>query len=495
MHADLPSPPPGVDEFSRPWTSYLTGYHWFVLIVASLGWLFDTMDQRIFLVSREAALTDLLGFRHGEGGRLHRADGSTLTENETGEARLEIRRFGGYATTIFMLGWATGGLFFGVMGDRWGRARTMLITIVVYSMFTGLSAISQHWWDFMFYRFLTGLGVGGEFAAGVALVAEVMPAPARRQALGLLQALSAVGNIAGSLVSWVVLPFGWQWMFLVGTVPAVMVIFVMRYLREPDSWVKARVAPVAINPKNHEEAIFVKGPGPQSTAQEAVTQELGSLKSLLGVRRWRRNALVGFVLALAGVIGLWGVAFWSFELVNEALRGHPREEVIGIRAVGTALQDVGAFFGILAFTFVAGRLGRRPAFAVSFLIALASIFLVFGFMRTALDVYWMLPILGFCTLSVFGGYAIYFPELFPTRLRSTGTGFCYNAARFIAAVGPFFLTGLDGYFADVRPAVLSGFGGVDSSFRYAALSVASIYVLGLLVLPFAPETKGRPLPE
>jgi MFS family permease len=474
MHADLPPSPPGDEISSGPWYKLLNRYHWFVLVVAALGWLFDTMDQRIFLVTRAAAMTDLLGFRNDARGGLVRADGQTLSAEQTRIAELEIRRFSGWATTIFMLGWASGGLFFGMMGDRWGRARTMLITIVLYSMFTGLSALSQHWWDFMIYRFITGLGVGGEFAAGVSLVAEVMPTRARPQALGLLQALSAVGNIAGSLISGVVLPFGWQWMYLVGTIPALMVILVMRRLREPETWVKAR---------SH------------MTADEAVTREMGSLNLLFRDRRWRRNALIGFVLALAGVIGLWGVAFWSFELVDQALHGVPHEEVITTRAIGTALQDVGAFVGILSFSFVAARLGRRPAFALAFLIALASIFFVFGYMRTAADVYWMLPILGFCTLAVFGGYAIYFPELFPTRLRSTGTGFCYNAARFIAAFGPYFLTGLDGYFAETRPTVLGGLGGVDSSFRYAALSVASIYLLGLLVLPFAPETKGRPLPE
>jgi MFS family permease len=474
MHADLPTPSPTSTLDTRPWYKLLNGYHWFVLSVAALGWLFDTMDQRIFLVSREVALTELLGYRYAEGGGLIAPDGQVLDTAHADAARLEIRRYSGWATTIFMLGWATGGLYFGMMGDRWGRARTMLITILVYSLFTGLSALSQHWWDFMIYRFITGLGVGGEFAAGVALVAEVMPARARPQALGLLQALSAVGNIAGSLISGVVLPHGWQWMYLVGTIPALLVVCVMRSLREPESWVKAR---------SH------------ATAEETVAHEMGSLKDMLGNPRWRRNATVGFILALSGVIGLWGVAFWSFELVNEALRGTPREEVISIRAVGTAFQDVGAFVGILAFSYVAGRLGRRAAFAIAFVIGYASIFFVFGYMRTAADVYWMLPILGFCTLAVFGGYAIYFPELFPTRLRSTGTGFCYNAARFIAAVGPFFLTGLDGYFAEVRPQVLSGIGGVDSSFRYAALSVASVYVLGLLVLPFAPETRGKPLPE
>src|SRR5229473_8134212 len=114
-----------------------------------------------------------------------------------------VAAFGGRATMWFLIGWATGGLTFGVMGDRIGRAKTMMLTILIYSLCTGLSAFSTGWRDFAFYRFITGLGVGGEFAVGVALVAEVMPDRARPQALGLLQALSAVGNVAGSLVSWV----------------------------------------------------------------------------------------------------------------------------------------------------------------------------------------------------------------------------------------------------------------------------------------------------
>src|SRR5262249_47627082 len=154
--------------------------------------------------------TELLGYKKGEGGKLYTLSGDSLTESERTVASKNIDWYSGLATAIFMIGWATGGLIFGIMGDRWGRARTMLLTILIYSMFTGLTALSTSWWDFMLYRFITGMGVGGEFAAGVSLLAEVMPARARPYALGSLQALSAVGNITGSLLSW---GFGWRALF------------------------------------------------------------------------------------------------------------------------------------------------------------------------------------------------------------------------------------------------------------------------------------------
>src|SRR5579871_3167035 len=196
------------------WYKALNRYHWWVLIVASFGWMFDTMNQRIFVLSRGPAMHDLLP------ASLPPAD---------------VTWYSGLATAIFMLGWAIGGLFFGIMGDRWGRAKTMMLTILVYSIFTGLSALSTNQWDFMVYRFLTGLGVGGEFAAGVTLVAEVMPEIARPHALGSLQALSAIGNVIGSAISFVVLPLGWRWMFLVGVLPAVPCIMVFGKVKEPET--------------------------------------------------------------------------------------------------------------------------------------------------------------------------------------------------------------------------------------------------------------------
>jgi MFS family permease len=149
------------------------------------------------------------------------------------------------------------------------------------------------------------------------------------------------------------------------------------------------------------------------------------------------------------------------------------------------MLNIGGFFGIYCFGLVTQRIGRRGAFAIAFLIAWATTILVFWQMDGLADVFWMIPLMGFGVLSPFGGYAIYFPELFPTRLRSTGTSFCYNVGRFVAALGPSALGLLTAYV----------YRDYDEPMRYAGVTMCGIFLLGLAVLPFAPETRGKPLPE
>jgi MFS family permease len=152
------------------------------------------------------------------------------------------------------------------------------------------------------------------------------------------------------------------------------------------------------------------------------------------------------------------------------------------------MLNVGAFFGMAGFSWLAQRIGRRPAFAITFLCAGLSTGWLFLSMRTRTDILWMTPLMGFWLLALFGGYAIYLPELFPTRLRSTGTSFCYNVGRFFAATGPLTL----GYLTNV---VFAKDKGYDEPQRYSGLAMCSIFLLGIAVLPFLPETKDRPLPE
>jgi MFS family permease len=453
------SPAAQVRQPRYAWYKELSRYQWFVLVVASLGWLFDTMDQQLFNIARLPAIRDLLGARPGDAAM----------------ARI-VNLQAGYATSIFMIGWAIGGVIFGILGDRLGRVKSMMMTILFYSVFTGLTIFSTGIWDFAAYRFLCGLGVGGQFAVGVALVAETMPDRARPYALGMLQALSAVGNMMAALTGIFLgqleqsgaIGSAWRFMFLAGAIPAPLAIVVFKKLKEPDQWLKAR----------------------------AEKKRLGSFRELLIANpRWRRNAIVGMLLAFSGVVGLWGIGFFSFDLVRPVLEKTFRAQgLTGAELAGktttwigiqSLLQNLGAFFGINAFTYMTAYMGRRKAFALSFLAAMGMTAFTFWNLKNLSDIFWMIPLMGFCQLALFGGYAIYLPELFPTRLRSTGTSFCYNVGRLVAALGPFTLGQLTSrvYANQAEP------------MRYAGVTMCLVFLIGLAALPFAPETKGKPLPE
>jgi MFS family permease len=464
MHAE-PLPAIKPDDSGRPWYKELTRYHWFVLVVCALGWLFDTMDQQLFTIARRPAMRALLP--HEPGAEPDKND---------------VTAASGDVTSVFLIGWGTGGLIFGLLGDLFGRARSMMVTILLYSVFTGLSALSTGFWDFALYRFLTGLGVGGEFAVGVSLVAEVMPDRARPFALGLLQALSAVGNITaagtGIVLAYLaranVIEESWRVMFLVGAGPALLAAFVFLWLKEPERW--RRMA-----------------------AQYTVGERLRSyFGELFRNPRWTRHAVVGLLLAASGIIGLWGIGFFSVDLIRSIFRERFQAQGLSPPEVTfhedlwaswtSVMVNVGAFFGIYAFSYVTHSIGRRRAFAISFVLAMLSTAFVFWRFQAIGDIFWMIPIMGFCQLSLFGGYAIYFPELFPTRLRSSGISVCYNGARFAGvAIGPIL-----SFLVSARV-----YGGYEHSLpqRYAGITMCAIFLLGLAVLPFAPETKGQPLPE
>ncbi|MFO0887901.1 MAG: MFS transporter, partial [Isosphaeraceae bacterium] len=398
----------------------------------------------------------------------------------------KVSEYSGYSTTIFMIGWALGGIFFGILGDKIGRAKTMMMTVLLYSAFTGLSAVSPTVGWFSFFRFLTGLGVGGQFAVGVALVAEVMPDRSRPFALGMLQALSAVGNMLAALCGIALgkleesgaIGSAWRVMFLIGLAPALLAIPIFLRLKEPERWKAAA--------KEEE----------QELASDPVhAHKLGSISELFGDPRWRWNTIVGMVLAFAGVVGLWGIGFFSFDLIRTVFRKHfeaqglTAQQIAGKLTFWTGItslvQNAGAFFGISAFTYVTSKIGRRPSFAIAFLLAALATATTFWLLDDFWQIFVLIPIMGFCQLSLFGGYAIYFPELFPTRLRSTGTSFCYNVGRLVAAAGSSVLGLLTSRV----------FAGYNEPMRYAGITMCAVFFLGLVALPFAPETRGEPLPE
>jgi len=584
---------PNLTQKPQAWYQGLSRYQWWILVIASMGWMFDTMDQQFFNLGRGPAMKAVLGidpvaegleklpddgpaeyapaeldtlFADGiltetqkkaalndnngepkesvthkdvarvigddllagkyisltekevfandkkwtdfsgdsfdkdsiapliEGNVLSQENADKyLTEQASGSisrellaarvgkqlAEAQADSAGNNATFWFIIGWAIGGLFFGYVGDALGRAKTMALTILVYAIFTGLNGLATDLLTFNILRFLTALGVGGEFAAGAALVAETMPDRSRPAALGTLQALSAVGNMMGAALAYFILPISWRWLFFVGAIPGLVAVFVFAKLKEPDKWREART-------KFLEE----KAAG--------ITKKHGSYLGLLKDSKWRGRAIVGLMLGVVGVGGLWGVGFFTPELNRTIAENYSEEAKERFVSIAFFLQQFGAFLGISAYTWISLTMGRRPAFGVFFIAAFFIVSYTFLFADTIAEAYILAPLIGFVTLGPFGGFAIYFPELFPTRLRSTGVGFCYNVGRFLAALVPSFKARLKEMImagSISLPFLASAVGDAQLAIRYGSFLMIFIYPIGLIVLLFAPETKGQPLPE
>lgn len=461
------------------WYEGLDRYCWLVLIIAALGWLFDTMDQNLFNLVRAPSVRDLLS--------------QEISDPQLLET--EANKIGPWITALFLIGWSVGGFVFGILGDRLGRTRTMVITILIYSGFTGLSATAWDWQSYGFFRFMTGLGVGGEWAAGAAMVAEVFPERSRPMALGTLQALSAFGNMLAAVVTFGMAGLSWRWVYLVGALPALLVVWIRRSLHEPEKWKQAR-----------EEA--------------SLGQEMGAIGDIFRDPRLRRNTLAALMMAVAGQGALWGIGFFSVDLLIGVLEEF-RLQVADIdrtKSVMFLIQNVGAMVGIYLFAVFSERTNRRTAFYLWFglgCLAIPTFFwgvafasgislpgpvdavlsvLTFsgglpeGARSTVQIAAFLAFFLGFATLGPFSGYTVYFPELYPTRLRATGCGLCYNGGRFLAALAPFALGALMNHFSQQPGAVAGGL-------PMAATVVTVVYVLGFIGTALGPETKGKPLPE
>ncbi len=424
------------------WRHGVTPYQWRILLVAWLGWVFDSMDAMIYALVLHPALHDLL---QGASGGTPVGDG-------------EIGRYGGIIFSVFLIGWAIGGVLFGVVADYVGRTRTLIVTILIYAVFTGMAALSQDWWHLAIYRFLTALGIGGEWAAGASLVAEVWPEEKRAKAAGVLQSAWAAGFFLAALFNLLLHGYGWRMLFLVGVAPALVALLVRLWVKEPERWVKARARELA-----------------SGTSHPIKLVELfqGSL---------RRPTLVGSVLAFVAVFGLWGATNWTPTLIGTLpdMRGVGAQALEQSKSYATMVLNAGALIGYLSFGPLADRFGRRPIFALMCLGSLVMVPVTFLTPHAYTDVLLLLPLLGFFNNGIFSGFPIYLPELYPTRIRATGAGFCFNAGRLLAAMGPV-LTGI--------------LGKTMESLGPAVSIIALIYLVGLAILPFAPETRGQPLPD
>jgi MFS family permease len=426
------------DKADRSWLEGVTRYQWTVLAVASVGWVFDVFEGQLFNITRSQVLADVLGAT---------SDDSAVT------------RYGDIILGIFLLGGAVGGLLFGSLADRLGRRPAMILSILVYSVFSGLTCLASSWWHVAILRFLVAMGVGGEWAVAASLVAEVFPARARAHASGIFHASSVLGIWAATLTALLV-GDRWRVAYLVGVAPALMTLWVRASVRESESWHEA-------------EARRMK-------AEKA----LGSLRDMFNNRLWATRAILGMLLASIGLATFWAVTVAGQDLARLVLieSGVEIKEAKGRAAFAYGVvQTAGGGLGLLAFAPLSVRLGRRRAFALMHLAGLAIVPITCYLPHSYGQLLCLLPLFGFMTLGMHAGYAIYFPELFPTHLRATGTGFCFNVGRTLAAPMLFF----SGW--------LKATPGVD--LRLAITLLALLFLPGLVCLTFLPETKGEPLPQ
>lgn len=441
MSSPAPHDPVTGDVAAPPlrWYHGVTRYQWLVLIIASAGWVFDVYEGQIFGITSNKLLDAF--------------NPATTTADRAAFTKYYRDVF----LSIFLAGSMFGGLLFGMLGDRWGRRPTMIVTILMYSVFSGLTYFATSLPQVAVLRFLVAMGVGGEWAVAAALVFEVFPKHARPQASSIFHASSTLGTWMASIVGWLVAE-QWRYAYLVGVLPALLILWVRAKVEEPKAWV---------------ETGGVK------------KSDRGSFRILLGDPRWRSRAWLGVLLAAIGLGNYWGVIVAGQELAKyvqiEDDHVDPKTaDQNAILAYGL-VQSTGGGFGLLAFGPLAARFGRRRTFAVLHVLAFLIVPIACFVPQSFGQLLCILPFYGAFTLAMHAGYAVYFPELFPTHLRALGASFCFNGGRLLGAV------------MLLASATLKAQPGMTLPVALSILS--SSYLLGLIVIAFLPETKNQALPE
>jgi MFS family permease len=389
---------------------------WRALFAAQLGWMLDAMDVLLFTfavvpIQKEFELT---------------------------KAQMGIP----LAVTLFAS--AIGGIVFGHLADRIGRVRAMTISILLYSLATAGLATSAALWQVIAWRVIVGLGMGGEWSCGSVLVAETWPAQHRAKAMGIMQSGWAIGAlIAAGLSALVLERFGWRVLFLIGALPAVFAFFIRRTVEEPPLWRERERTP----------SRFVDIFAPQFV----------------------RRTLIATAVASSVLVAYWGVTSWLPAFLATPIAQGGAGLTVTKSAAWLIVLQVGAFLGYISFGWIADRIGRRPAFT-AFMIAATIVVPIFAFhARSPLALLTIGPLVGYFVHGYFSLFGAMLAELFPTRIRASAQGFCYNGGRFVSA------------------ATTYGIGTTKYGLGTSITAVALLFGLGGILIWLLPETKGTEL--
>jgi len=400
---------------------------WLNLTVAWLGWLFDGMEMGLYSLIAVPCLKELL--------------------HTTSTA--QIGPYVGVLFGLFLLGASAGGFLFGRLGDKIGRVKTMILTVLVYSIFTGLSALSSNVWQFGVCRFIGAMGLGGEWGTCVALVMETWPDAKRPLLAGVLGSAANVGFLLSSVIGLIAGSFGWRVLLLAGLAPSLLAFVIRLYIREPEKWTHA----------------IKRGEKPDLNQ--------------LWQKPLRNRTILACIVSSVVMVGTWGVFQWIPSWVNTIVGGDAAQQRATAQMYMAFGQIIGAFIGGT----LAEWLGRRWSYALFCLGSLIFSVALYGRVTAyGMPLLLMASVAGIFSASFFGWLPLYLPELFPTRIRATGEGITYNFGRILAAAGVFLGTGnLVAYF--------------DGSFALAGATMASVYLIGIITIWFLPETKGGILPD
>ncbi|HEY2532633.1 MAG TPA: MFS transporter [Xanthobacteraceae bacterium] len=435
---------------TMPWYRTLTLSQWRTLLATNLGWLFDGYEAYALFLTVGPAMHSLLAASQYS----------------------QIPAYAGTVVAITLLGWGIGGFCGGILADYIGRKRTMIYAILAYSIMTGLTAVSFNWISFALLRFLVGIAIGSEWATGSSMIAELWPQNARGKGASLMQCGLGVGFFLASFLWLFVSGFGaeaWRYMFLIGIIPALLTLWIRASIDESQAWQQTNTRRQEARARKHSGAVL-------SADEKALTRF--TIADLFVEPETRRRTILVFLMSLTTTLAWWGISSWIPPYVADAAgKAHlPPQQWASYAGMA---YNLGGILGYVALGFLADRFGRKPITMLYF--AGALLFTPVLFLWTQDLHLLLLAAFGNAvfTLGQYSWMPVWLPELYPTRSRATGIAFAFNAPRFIAFLGPLF-----------AGTMIVQFGG----FSRAAMIFSGIYVLGFVVAPLLPETKGKPLP-
>ncbi len=425
---------------------------WRALAASWLGWMFDGYETYALVLVAGIATRQL------------------IAADQLDQLPIYI----GGLLAVTLLGWATGGVLAGIFADYVGRKRMLMYSILWYAVFTGLTALAPNYWLLLAVRFLTGLGLGAEWGPGTAMVAEFWPSAVRGRAAAVLQSAFGFGFLLASAIWLVVGPLGpaaWRYMFLIGILPAFLLLYIRTHVQEPALWVSAAERRQAARER------IARGQ-PLDTAEHGLVRF--TMQHVLAEPVLRRRLLLLLAMSLSTVVGWWATSTWIPQYAGQ-LAGRAGLDAPQWATYTALIYNVGAIVGYLALGTTADLWGRKPATFLWFLGSLVIVQLLFLGVHDPTPLLFAAAVNGFFTSGLFTWMPIYTPELFPTYVRGSAISMVFDTSRYVAAFGPL----LAGW-------LITTLGGIGS----AAAIIGLIYVLGLVVTPWAgPETRGQPLPE